>query len=62
MASEISGREVPVSLFNASSEPKDLQAYTRLSVERVLLGLPTLPENETLKQLEHLARISTDAH
>jgi len=29
-------------------------------VERVLLGLPTLPESETLQQLDNLAEIVTD--
>jgi hypothetical protein len=28
-----------------------------LSVERVLLGLPTLPESETLDQLDNLAAL-----
>jgi alkanesulfonate monooxygenase SsuD/methylene tetrahydromethanopterin reductase-like flavin-dependent oxidoreductase (luciferase family) len=57
---EVAGRDVPVSVFNASTEPEDLQAYARLSVERVLLGLPTLPETETLKQLDDLAQVATD--
>jgi hypothetical protein len=42
---------VPVSVFNASSELEDLQAYAHLDVERVLFSLPTLPENETLYHL-----------
>jgi hypothetical protein len=46
---------VPVTVFNASSDHEDLEAYRRLDVERVLLGLPTLPESETLKQLDNLA-------
>ena len=57
---EVAGREVAVSVFNASSDPKDLEAYARLSVERVLLGLPTLPEGEILRQLDHLAQVATD--
>jgi probable F420-dependent oxidoreductase len=52
---ETAGREVPVSVFNASGEPDDLEAYARLGVERVLLGLPTLPEEETLEKLDRLA-------
>ena len=35
---EAGGRDVPVSVFNASGEPEDLEAYARLGVERVLLG------------------------
>jgi probable F420-dependent oxidoreductase len=57
---EVAGREVPVSVFNASSEPEDLKAYAQLGVERVLLDLPTLPESETLKQLDDLAQVATD--
>jgi len=52
---EVTGREVPVTVFNASKETPDLEEYERLGVERVLLGLPTLPEGETLEQLEDLA-------
>jgi hypothetical protein len=44
-------------VFNASSEPEDLEAYARLGVERVLLSLPTLPEGETLDQLDDLASV-----
>jgi probable F420-dependent oxidoreductase len=57
---EAAGRDVPASVFNASSEPEDLKAYAQLGVERVLLGLPTLPESETLKQLDELAQVATD--
>src|SRR5918995_5173149 len=38
---EVAGSDVPVTVFNASSEPEDLEAYAQLDVERVLLGLPT---------------------
>jgi probable F420-dependent oxidoreductase len=57
---EVAGRDVPVSVFNASREPEDLEAYARLGVERVLLTLPTLPEDETLMQLDDLAQVTTD--
>ena len=56
---EAAERDVPVTVFNASSEPEDLEAYARLGVERVLLGLPTLPEDETLDHLDELARVVT---
>jgi probable F420-dependent oxidoreductase len=52
---ESAGRDVSVTVFNASSEPEDLETYARLGVERVLLGLPTLPEGETLDHLDNLA-------
>jgi probable F420-dependent oxidoreductase len=57
---EVAGRDVPTTVFNASSDLKDLDEYRRLGVERVLLGLPTLPESETLLQLDNLAEIVTD--
>jgi probable F420-dependent oxidoreductase len=52
---EVAGRGVPVSVFNASSEPENLEAYAQLGVKRVLLGLPTLPKGETLDHLDNLA-------
>ncbi|MDQ3792757.1 MAG: LLM class F420-dependent oxidoreductase [Actinomycetota bacterium] len=57
---EVAGRDVPVSVFNASTEPEDLQEYARLGVERVLLGLPTLPESETVDHLDILAQVAAD--
>ena len=53
---ETTGRDVPVTVFNASSEPGDIEAYARLGVERVLLSLPTLPEKETSNHLDQLSR------
>ena len=55
---EVAGRDVPVSVFNASDDPGDLKAYARLGVERVLLSLPTLPEDETLDHLDTLASVA----
>ncbi len=52
---EVAGRNVPVTVYGASREPEDLEAYARLGVERVLLNLPTLPEGETLNHLDDLA-------
>jgi hypothetical protein len=37
------------------SGPRRLEGYARQSVERALLVLPTLPERETLDQLDDLA-------
>jgi probable F420-dependent oxidoreductase len=56
---ETAGRDVPVTVFNASSDPEDLEAYAQLGVERLLLGLPTLPEGETMDYLDELARVVT---
>jgi alkanesulfonate monooxygenase SsuD/methylene tetrahydromethanopterin reductase-like flavin-dependent oxidoreductase (luciferase family) len=52
---EAAGRDVPVTVFGASAKPDDLEGYARLGVERVLLMLPTLPQDETLDQLDDLA-------
>ena len=57
---EVAGRDVPVTVFNASSEPEDLEAYAQLGVERLSLSLPTLPQSETLNQLDDLAQAATD--
>jgi probable F420-dependent oxidoreductase len=56
---EVAERDVPITVFNSSSDLKDLEEYRRLGVERVLLGLPTLPESETLQQLDSLSEIVT---
>jgi len=55
---ETAGRDVPVTVFNASSEPEHLEAYAQLEVERLLLGLPTLPEGESLDHLDNLAGVA----
>jgi hypothetical protein len=55
---EAAGRDVPVTVFGASSALEDLEAYAQLGVKRVLLSLPTLPESETLEQLDNLARVA----
>lgn len=52
---DAAGRDVPVTVFGASGEPEELEAYARLGAERVLLSLPTLPEDETLSRLDDLA-------
>jgi probable F420-dependent oxidoreductase len=57
---EVAERDVPVTVFNAYSEPEDLDAYARLGVERLLLSLPTLPESDTLDQLDKLAKLATN--
>ncbi len=54
---EVTGRDVPITVYGASSKPEDLEAYARLGVEQVLLGLPTLPEGETLDYLDSLAGV-----
>ena len=55
---ERAGRDVPVTVFGASHDRADMEAYARLGVERVLLYLPTLPETETLRQLDELSAVA----
>ena len=57
---EVARRDVPVTVFNASSDLEDLEAYAQPGVERLLLNLPTLPQSETLNQLDELAQTVTD--
>jgi len=54
---EVAGRDVPVTVYGASSELEEVEAYAQLDVERVLLALPTLPEGETLDHLDSLAGV-----
>jgi hypothetical protein len=51
-----------VTVFNASSDPGDLEAYAGLDVERVLLSLPTLREREPLDRLDELAEVVAATH
>jgi probable F420-dependent oxidoreductase len=55
---EAAGRDVPVTVFGEPGEPGALEEYARLGVERVLLALPTLPQGETLDQLDELAGVA----
>lgn len=55
------GSDTPVSVFGASPDPADLEAYEKLGVERACLSLPTLPEKETLAKLdEYVAAAGLD--
>jgi probable F420-dependent oxidoreductase len=51
---QVAGREVPVTLYNATDEQETVAGYRRLGIERVLFYLPTLPEDEMLRFLDHL--------
>jgi probable F420-dependent oxidoreductase len=51
---QVVGRDVPVTLYNAAHEQETVEGYVQLDIERVLFYLPTLPQDETLKFLDHL--------
>ncbi|MGH3090664.1 MAG: LLM class F420-dependent oxidoreductase [Rubrobacteraceae bacterium] len=53
---EKAGREVPATVFGAA--PENIEGYETLGVERVLLSLETASEDETLKRLDELARVT----
>lgn len=52
---ERAGRDVPVTVYAASSEPELIEKYSELDIERLLLYLPTLPEGESRERLDRLA-------
>lgn len=49
------GREVPVTVFDATDDADDIAAYAELGVERLLFELPTDAEAPTLRRLDDLA-------
>ncbi|WP_163505698.1 LLM class F420-dependent oxidoreductase [Fodinicola acaciae] len=51
------GRDIPVTIYGERSLTPDIDAYERAGVERVLLYLPTLPRDESLRHLDKLAQI-----
>ncbi|MFE6156967.1 LLM class flavin-dependent oxidoreductase, partial [Streptomyces sp. NPDC057888] len=55
------GDRPSVVVYAGRHDRKALDTYAELGVERVLLYLPTLPENETLRTLDELAE-ATSGH
>jgi probable F420-dependent oxidoreductase len=56
---EEAGREVPVTVFGEGRPDPDLAGYEAAGVESVLLYLPTLPRDESLRTLDGLAAIAS---
>jgi len=56
---QVTGTETPVVVFGAAHDPETLDIYAELGVERVLLYLPTLAEDEALHALDTLAKART---
>jgi probable F420-dependent oxidoreductase len=54
----LAGRAVPVSVYGVPGKPAVVEGYTGLDVDRLLLHLPTLPEDETLARLDELAALA----
>jgi probable F420-dependent oxidoreductase len=55
---QVAERDVPVTLYAAPDDPAAIEGYEAIGVERLLLYLPTRPENETLAQLDRLAAVA----
>jgi probable F420-dependent oxidoreductase len=52
---DLSGRDVPVSVFGAPKDLDQLRAYEGIGIERAALFLPTRPKDESLKLLDEFA-------
>ena len=49
--------DVPITIFGAGTDPATLAGYGEVGVERVTFLLETMPESETLAELDELARL-----
>ncbi|WP_030901824.1 LLM class F420-dependent oxidoreductase [Streptomyces sp. NRRL F-5126] len=59
---EAAGRDVPVTVFDASHDEADVAAYAELGVERLLFALETRPEAETLRALDTMTAVVPAEH
>ncbi|MBP0459481.1 LLM class F420-dependent oxidoreductase [Streptomyces montanisoli] len=59
---EAAGRDVPVTVFDASHDEADVAAYAELGVERLLFALETQPEAETLRALDAMTSVVPAEH
>jgi probable F420-dependent oxidoreductase len=51
----LAGRNVPVTVYAVPGDPRQIEGYIDLGIERLLFYLPTTPESETLEELDRLA-------
>ncbi|AJE44169.1 LLM class F420-dependent oxidoreductase [Streptomyces nodosus] len=54
----LAGRDVPVTVYGVPGDQGQVEGYLALGVERVLFSLPTVPEGETLEELDRLAEVA----
>lgn len=52
------GRDVPVTVYAVPDDPSVIEGCIGLGVERLLFYLPTLPERESLAELDRLAEVA----
>jgi hypothetical protein len=57
---EKTGRDVPVTVFDIEHHRGKLTRLAALGAERVLLELPTLPETESLHELDRRAKLTAN--
>lgn len=55
--SRLQGRDLPVTVAFAAPDPALIDGYAEAGAQRLLFGLPTLPESETLRALDELAEV-----
>lgn len=54
------GRDVPVTVLDIKHDPAKLAEYAEAGAERVLLEVATMPEDETLRELDRCAKLIAD--
>jgi probable F420-dependent oxidoreductase len=57
---EKAGRDVPVTVLDIAHDPAKLASLAETGVERVLLELPTMPRDESLRELDRCAKLVAD--
>lgn len=55
---ERAGRDVPVTTYGTRVKRDVVERYAELGVDRVLLYLPTVPRDESLSRLDHMAELA----
>jgi len=55
---ERTDRQIPVSVYNAAGTDEATAGYAELGVDRVLFELPTMPADDTRRELDRLAALA----
>ncbi|MBF6463814.1 LLM class F420-dependent oxidoreductase [Nocardia beijingensis] len=56
--SALHGTDLPVTVAFVATDPALIDGYAEAGAQRLLFGLPTLPESETLRALDDLAKLA----
>jgi hypothetical protein len=57
---EKAGRDVPVTVLDIEHDPGELTRLAEVGAERVLLEPPTMPEAESMRELDRCAKLIAD--